>query len=309
MHWTKHRVSVRAPASSANLGPGFDCFGLALGLHDTIEMAVMPAGLQVEVRGEGADDLHRDERHLVVRAARAAFESLGRQPPGLRLKCHNAVPHGRGLGSSAAAIVAGVVAARTLVEYSEPGSGAALEGARALELATGLEGHPDNVAAALLGGCTLAWTEQAVPKAIRVAPVVSAVAMVPERAVSTAVARGLLPADVPHRVAAANSARAGLLAIALTSRPDLLHAATADQLHQNYREPAMPDSIALVRRLREAGHAAVISGAGPSVLVIGNAAVTGSPPGRDTTDVLAAHAPGWQTLGLMVDLDGARVIT
>lgn len=307
MSWTEDAVVVRAPGSSANLGPGFDCFGLALALHDEVELAVVPSGLHVEVAGECANEVPRDERHLVVRAVRAAFDVLGVHPPGLRLRCRNSVPHGRGLGSSAAAIVAGVVAARTLVERSEAGSGAALAGTGALALSAALEGHPDNVAAALLGGCTLAWHEPDGPQAVRIEPAVSVVVLVPGHPVSTEVARGLLPAEVSHRDAAANSARAGLLPIAMTSRPDLLRAATEDRLHQNYREPAMPESLALVRRLRKSGYAAVISGAGPSVLVLGAIGETGGRP-TGVADTLAAAAPGWLARSLAIDVDGARSV-
>ncbi|CAN5756673.1 homoserine kinase [soil metagenome] len=307
MRWTETPVAVRTPASSANLGPGFDSFGLALALHDDVEVAVTPAGLHVDVAGEGAHEVPRDEQHLVVRAARATFDALGKQPPGLRLRCRNRVPHGRGLGSSAAAIVAGVVAARALVENSEPGAGAGLDADAALLLAAELEGHPDNVAAALLGGCTLAWTEQAGARAIRLDPVVSAVVLVPARPLSTELARGLLPAQVPHRAAVANSARAALLTVAMTTRPDLLLAATEDLLHQDYREPAMPASLALVRRLRTAGRAAVVSGAGPAVLVLVAATAAGAPPAAGLVGELAGAAPGWQPQPLAVDMDGAAI--
>src|SRR5580698_5574162 len=152
MTWSKSPVLVRVPATSANLGPGFDALGLALGLHDEVEAVVTASGLGIEVSGEGAEDvLHAGEKHLVVRAMRVAFDDLSLpQPPGLALRCVNRIPHGRGLGSSAAAIVAGLVAARAL-------AGASTRPQDVLPLANVLEGHPDNVAPCLFGGLTIAW--------------------------------------------------------------------------------------------------------------------------------------------------------
>jgi len=266
-------VTVRPPATSANLGPGFDSFGLALELRDEVVVEVVDTpGLSVEVSGEGAGEVPLDEGHLLVRSLRAGFDALGGQPPGLRVRCLNRIPHGRGLGSSSAAICAGLVAAR---ELAEDGA-SVLDGAALLDLATRIEGHPDNVAPALHGGLTVAWTEQR-PHVLRLTPDpdVRAVALVPPTRLATAVARGLLPAEVPHRDAAANAGRAGLLTAALTipelthhHRAVLLHAATQDRLHQDYRAPAMPDSAALIRRLRADGFAAAVSGAGPTVLVL-----------------------------------------
>jgi len=258
-------VHVRVPATSANLGPGFDALGLALDLHDDLVARVVDEGLTIDVAGEG-EDLARDESHLVVRALRTGFEVLGGQPPGLELSCANRIPHGRGLGSSAAAIIAGLLLARALVL----GGDQALTDAAVLELADRLEGHPDNVAPALLGGLTVAWRDGAAVGALRlrcderVRPVV----LVPPFQASTETARGLLPATVAHADAAANAGRAALLVAALTTAPQHLYAATEDRLHQAYREPAMPASIALVTALRAADLAAVVSGAGPTVLVL-----------------------------------------
>jgi homoserine kinase len=300
-------VRVRVPATSANLGPGFDSLGLALGLYDEVMVRIADSGLRVDVAGEGADTVARDESHLVVRAMRAAFDRLGARPPGLELVCANRIPHARGLGSSAAAICAGIVAARALTV------GATLSDDDVLQLATRLEGHPDNVAACLLGGFTIAWLDQAgeisdvsaaAARALRVDPAqdLRAVAFVPDEGLSTEVARGLLPKLVPHADAARTAGRAALLTAALTrGRADLLLAATHDRLHQDYRAPAMPRTAELIAELRAAGHAAVVSGAGPTVLVL-------------TTEdqvqaVIAAGgkaAPaGWQALGLAVDGAGA----
>jgi len=293
-------VTVRAPATSANLGPGFDALGLALELCDEIEVTAEFGGLQqpvvVDVEGPGASGVPRDEGHLVVRAMRAAFAELGEQPSALRLTCRNALPHGRGLGSSAAAIVAGVAAA---AELAEPGK---LDRQNMLELAARLEGHPDNVAACLLGGLTVAWSNSAGTASATRADVhadVTPVVCIPPEAVSTETARGLLPATVSHQDAAINAARAALLVQALTRQPELLLVATEDRLHQAYREPAMPQTIALIERLRADGLAAVVSGAGPSVLVLGAAVDVGQ---------VRSHAPDWDVRALPVRRTGVAVL-
>jgi homoserine kinase len=293
---------VRVPATSANLGPGFDSYGLALDLYDDVVVRVAESGLAVDVAGEGADEVRRDKRNLVVRAVQTTFDVLGGQPRGLEVVCANHIPHGRGLGSSAAAIVAGVLAARELVL----GGAEKLPDDAMLRLAAQLEGHPDNVAACLLGGFTLAWQETdehgLLSRAVRldVHRDVSPVVFVPETKASTAKARKLLPDLVPHRDAAANAARAGLLVEALTRRPDLLLTATEDALHQRYRAPAMPRSAALVERLRAAGIPAVISGAGPTVLALTTRA--------QAADVAQFDARFFTASALQVDATGARVV-
>jgi homoserine kinase len=263
-------VRVSVPATSANLGPGFDALGLALSLRDELEAEVTASGVEVHVTGEGAEDVPRDETHLVVRAMHTAFDAMDARPPGVRLTCRNVIPHSRGLGSSSAAIVAGVALARALVR----GGQLLLDDATLLRLAADLEGHPDNVAPALLGGFVICGREAgewyAVPSAVD--PRVRAEVFVPPTPVATAVARGLLPELVPHADAAANSGRAALLVAALAGRPEHLLAATRDYLHQRQRQPAMPESLALVERLRAAGVPAVISGAGPTVLALVGAA-------------------------------------
>lgn len=312
-------VRVRVPATSANLGPGFDALGLALGLHDELEVrALGTAEVRVEVEGEGAGTVPDDETHLVVRALRAALDHVGAPQTGLHLVCRNRVPHGRGLGSSAAAVVAGVLAARGLV--AEPD---ALDDDVALALATRLEGHPDNAAPALLGGLTVAWVDDApagageggaavdgAVRAVRLAvhPDVAPVAIVPPGHLSTHAARGVLPAQVPHGDAAWQAGRSALLVEALGRRPDLLLAATGDRLHQDYRRGVMPASLALVDALRARGVAAVVSGAGPTVLALARRARDGA------TDADAAIAEafggvmaGWRVLPLPVDAAGASV--
>jgi homoserine kinase len=275
-------VTVRPPATSANLGPGFDAFGLALELRDEVTVEVTDGGLAIEVSGEGAESLPLDESHLIARSLRAAFGRLGVRPPGLRVRCVNRIPHGRGLGSSSAAICAGIMAARALVTDGE----LVLDAYGALDLANELEGHPDNVAPCLVGGFTTAWQQPDGVDVLRLDPAegVSAVLFVPSQPLSTRVARGLLPKDVPHADAAFNAGRSGLLALALTApgltperRRELLLAGTEDRLHQGYRSPAMRASAELIDRLRADGHPAVVSGAGPSVLAFG---VAGTPSPR-----------------------------
>jgi len=259
-------VTTRVPATSANLGPGFDSFGLALSRYDVVSASTAPNGLTIQVSGEGADTVVKNENHLVVKAMRATFDRLGGQPRGLVLNANNRIPHGRGLGSSAAAIVAGIQLARGLVVDGR----AALDDAAALAMAIDIEGHPDNVAACLLGGFTIAWTDHGVGRAVRREPaaVIKPVLFIPSGQSSTATARAALPREVPHADATFNLSRAALLTVALTDRPDLLLTATEDRLHQNYRAEGMPESSALLASLRAAGLAAVISGAGSSVLAL-----------------------------------------
>jgi homoserine kinase len=287
-------VRVRVPATSANLGPGFDALGLALGLYDDVVVQITDSGLQVDVAGEGAETVKRDKRNLVVVALHAAFEAMGGRPRGLHVVCANRIPHSRGLGSSAAAIVAGITAARSLVV----GGAERLDDEAALRLAARLEGHPDNVAACLLGGLTVAWSDDSGARAVRLEPAaqIDPVVYVAATTASTAKVRALLPAEVPHPDAAANAGRAALLVTALTTRPDLLLTATEDRLHQSYRAPAMPRTASFITKLRGAGLPAVVSGAGPTVLLFGDA---GEPP---------AAPRGFELLRLPVDRDGARVL-
>jgi homoserine kinase len=290
-------VTVTVPATSANLGPGFDALGLALSLRDEVRVRVEPPGapaVTVHVDGEGADSVPRDATHLVARALRAAYDRLGVDPPPVSLRCTNRIPHGRGLGSSAAATVAGVLAAYALTGAAEPDGDA-------LAVASEIEGHPDNAAACLLGGLTVAWTEGSGVHAARLDPVpgLRATVFVPATELSTATARGLLPPTVPHADAAHSAGRAALLVAALTQRPELLLPATEDRLHQVYRAGAMPGTAALVAELRAQGVAAVVSGAGPSVLAL-------AAEDRAVPPVPAAR--GWAALDLEVSARGADVV-
>lgn len=295
-------IHVRVPATSANLGPGFDAIALALSWYDDVVARVADEGLLVDVAGEG-EDLARDEKHLVVRAMRATFDRLGGQPHGLELACANRIPHGRGLGSSAAAIVAGVTLARALVV----GADERMSGPAVLALAAELEGHPDNVAACLLGGVTVSWTDgvgaASAAKAVRhdPDPAVRPVVFVPSATSSTKRTRRLLPEQVPHADAAFSAGRAALLLSALTGHTETLFAATEDRLHQQYRVPAMPKSAELMTRLRSAGLPAVISGAGPAVLVLA----------RDEGEVAAALAAAparWLAQEVATDPHGAQIL-
>ncbi|MHA6627702.1 homoserine kinase [Pseudonocardia sichuanensis] len=291
-------VRVRVPASSANLGPGFDALGLALGLHDEIEVSVAADGVAVDVEGEGAGRVPCDEAHLVVKAMRTAWNIVGDAPSGLRLRCRNAIPHSRGLGSSAAAAVAGAVAAVVLA-----GRDVELERDTVLQVAAGMEGHADNAAASLLGGFVVAWetagntAERFHAVRLEAHPGIRPVALVAGTESLTSTTRGLLPDRVPLVDAAFTGSRTALAVLAFTQRPDLLLPATEDRLHQGYRRPAYPASADLVDALRERGVAAAISGAGPTVL-----ALTG-----DGTLPADVALDGFTVLPLPVDAAGVRV--
>ncbi|GAB3805870.1 homoserine kinase [Humibacter antri] len=295
-------VRVKVPATSANLGPGFDTLGLALALYDDLTVTVRAEpGAHVTVHGVGEGEVPTDESNLVVRSIAHAFASAGIRMPGLELVAHNAIPHGRGLGSSGAAIVAGIVAAKGLLDgLAEFGPD------RLLALATDLEGHPDNVAPALFGGLTIAWMSQGGPshKKLIVHRGVSPLVFVPEHVMSTALARSLQPVSVPHEDAVFNVSRSALLVAALVQSPELLLAATEDKLHQNYRATAMPETHRLISELRTAGFPAVVSGAGPSILVL-----CSDPAQRLAAAQLVADRAEtrWQPLMLAVDFLGATV--
>jgi homoserine kinase len=286
-------ATVEVPATSANLGPGFDCFGLALDWYERVHLEVTEAGYSIDVSGEGADAIPRDESHLIIRSALVGLADLGLDAPGLALRCRNTIPHGRGLGSSSAAIVAGLTAAAALAERHG-------DQRWLLAHANAIEGHPDNVAAAIHGGFVIAYEANGIQVARSdVSHDVKVAVFIPEAAVATQAARRLLPDVVPHVDAAANSGRAALLVHALARDPERLLDATHDWLHQGYREPAMPRSYELMTTLRSKGYAAMISGAGPSVLVLG----------RDRhIDELGKHpARGFQTRLLDIG-HGARAI-
>lgn len=298
----RRSAAVRVPATSANLGPGFDAMGLALRLHDDLEVEAVAGGLEIEVTGEGAQDVPRTEDHLVVRALRIGLDHAGAPQVGVRLRARNRIPHGRGLGSSAAAAVAGLLLARGLLADPE-----ALDERTVLELATAIEGHPDNAAPALLGGVTLSWMQHELPRTVRLQVAEGALAptvLMPTATLSTAKARSLLPAEVPHADAAFTAGRAALLVHALAADPSLLLAATEDRLHQEHRAPGMPQSVELVRVLRAEGYPAVISGAGPTVLVLAGDHDRLVPLVRRVVD----RPQDWRLARVAVDAAGARAV-
>ncbi|MDR0366619.1 MAG: homoserine kinase, partial [Bifidobacteriaceae bacterium] len=294
MRFAADRVQVRVPATSANLGPGFDALGLALDIWDEVTVHAYAGPTIVRVKGEGEGQLPLDESHLVARATVHALEMVGAPPVGLELDCVNEIPQGKGLGSSAAAVAAGALIARALI--ANP---AALNAGRVFQMTAGFEGHPDNAAPAVFGGATVAWTSEkgSTPKAARltVDPSVQVVMLLPDAAIATSVARAALPTRVPHTDAAFNAGRSALLVHALTTDPSLLFDATADRIHQPYRAEVMPKTAELVAELRAAGLAAVISGAGPAILVL-------------TTDPSEVPEPsGWRWRRVPIATSGGTV--
>jgi homoserine kinase len=265
------RATAVVAASSANLGPGFDSLGLAVGLYDEIVVETTESGLTVEVEGEGAGQVALDSTHLVVRAIEHGLQTTGVTAPGLKVRCRNDIPHSRGLGSSASAVVGGLAAMNGLVAQTDF---ATLTKSEMIQLASEFEGHPDNASAAVLGGAVVSWTEHegvlpryaAVP--LRLHPDIHLFPAIPEQRSSTAETRVLLPDRVSHTDARFNVSRAALLVVALTERPDLLMEATEDVLHQPQRAAAMPASAEYLRILRRCGVAAVLSGAGPAVIAL-----------------------------------------
>ena len=298
-------VQVQVPATTANLGPGFDSLGLALALHDRYIAQVLDEQIiDIDISGEGADDLPRNEKNLVIKSMYKGFEFLGGKPRGIALRALNVIPHSRGLGSSASAIVGGLSLARALVL----GGSERMSDDDMLNLASAIEGHPDNVAAAIFGAATGAWKEVqhgqdvALSVQLEVDPRISVMAFVPSTSVATSKARKMLPELIAHSDAVRNSANTALLVHALQHRPDLLHTATADFLHQSYRAEAMPTSFALLTKLRKAGVAAFISGAGPTVLVLH----TGG--SAEVEELTRAGGEKFSAMALGVSRSGASLI-
>lgn len=295
-------VHVQVPATSANLGPGFDSLGLALNLVDDVEAWAMAGVTEIDIDGYGSDSLPRDDTHLIVRTVQYALDQAGAPHVGLRLKCHNRIPHGRGLGSSAAAIVAGLLIAKGMIDQPD-----FFDNDTLVDMGGRLEGHADNIAPAVLGGMTIAWSHSDDIlngpdfKAVKVPQIMldHVTVCIPHSELLTTTARSVLPEKVPHIDAAANSARTALLVYALEHDESLLMDATKDYLHQSYRFDAMPDSVRLVERLRVRGVPAVISGAGPTILIFGNLDYA-------TTTDMKDH--GWDVRPLHVHHDGANII-
>ncbi|MGQ7310372.1 homoserine kinase [Microbacterium arabinogalactanolyticum] len=295
-------VIVTVPATSANLGPGFDTLGLALSIYDTLTASSFDDDrLEIEVEGSGAAEIPTDASNLVVRTIAHVYADAGRRMPGLRIHAVNGVPHGRGLGSSGAAVTAGILIAKGLLAGDVD-----LDDEALLRLATELEGHPDNVAPALFGGLTIAWMGERGPqhKKLLVHRGVAPLVFVPGFTMSTSLARSLQPPHVPREDAVFNVSRSALLVAALTQSPELMLDATADRLHQDYRGAAMPETLRLVQALRAEGFAAVVSGAGPSVLVLADG------PGTRQRAVQVADAvtdTPWDAHMLAVDVRGGTV--
>jgi homoserine kinase len=263
--------SAVVSASSANLGPGFDSIGLALNLSDEIVVETTDSGLVVHVEGEGADQVSFGPDHLVVRAVTRGLQAMGVSAAGLAVRCRNAIPHSRGLGSSAAAVVGGLAAVNGLAAQVDS---MPLSENQLIQLASEFEGHPDNAGAAVLGGAVVSWIDRSGGEPVysaaplRLHPEIQLFLAIPQEPSSTAETRVLLPAQVSHEDARFNVSRAGLLVLALTERPDLLMAATEDVLHQPQRAPAMPTSAEYLRLLRRHNVAATLSGAGPTVIAL-----------------------------------------
>jgi homoserine kinase len=300
-------VAVEVPATSANLGPGFDSLGLAVTLYDSVLVRTTDTGTTtVKVTGEGESSLPRDETHLVAATILGTLERAGYASPGLEIETRNIIPHGRGLGSSAAAIVSSVLAANALLPDS-----ARMDARAVLQLCSTLEGHPDNVAPALLGSLAVSWeTGRAYQSTvIPVHPDIVPVVAIPASELSTEAARALLPASVPHNSASANAGRAALLVHALKSAPEFLLDGTRDLLHQDYRAQAMLNSASLMRALRAEGFAAVISGAGPTVMTLAVGEEQAAAVISAVERIVGSTDDGidWRVLRLNVDTEGAKV--
>jgi homoserine kinase len=292
-------IHVRAPATSANLGPAFDAAGVALDWWDRLEVRPAPVDA-IQVSGEQAELLPTGRENLVAVAMRRLAEAAGVRLPPLHLSVVKGFPLGRGFGSSAAAVVMGLVAARRLVAPDLPA-------AELLALAGELEGHPDNATPCLHGGATLAWVEHGRPRwrSVPVHPDLVALALVAPAPMATSEARRLLPERVPFATAAHTGGRSALLPLALAGDAELLLPATEDRLHQPERLAHTPEAAKLLERLREAGHAAFLSGAGPSLLVLcPRPAAAGVM--ADAAEALAATgADGWQARPLELARHGA----
>jgi homoserine kinase len=293
------KLKVTVPATSANLGPGFDSLGMALAFYDEYEVETVSTGLEISIEGEGANSAAKDENNLIFKSIKLVFDSVGEKLPGIRLTCRNSIPHGRGMGSSGAAVAGGVMLAAGLL------SSKSFTEQQLLEFATKMEGHPDNVAPALFGGLTIAWVDEAGPhhKKLTVHRGISPLVLVAPNEMSTKLARSLQPESVPHTDAVFNVSRSALLVAALTQSPELMMSATEDRLHQNYRASAMPETSRLISSLREKGHPAVVSGAGPSVLVL-----EGDPQNRlEAIQFVKEQFSDWRALALAVDFKGASL--
>jgi len=285
------KITIRVPASTANLGSGFDVLGLALGLYNTIEMETTSRGVELTVEGEGAERLQEEgKRSLVVRAAEAAFAHLGVTPPGLKVHLRNEIPLKRGLGSSGTACLGGIIGAAEL-------TGRPLSPQEILRLALPLEGHPDNITPSLVGGLTASCLSEGEVRYVKIPlpEAISIVAVIPERQLSTAEARRVLPRQVPFADAVHNVSRVALLVGAMVAGDlSLLDEATRDRLHQPYRAKLLPGMEEVLEVARRGGAlGAFLSGAGSTVVALVN-------QGAET--VGAEMAEAWARIGLRAEV-------
>jgi len=295
-------VKVSIPATTANLSPGFDTLGMALEFFNTVEMEERAAGLTIEIQGEGEDYLPRDERNIVYRSARELFNLAGYEPKGLWINLVNRIPVARGLGSSSAAIVGGLLAANEL-------SGSRLDEAAILDLAIRIEGHPDNVTPAYLGGMTVSCMTGSRANYIKTAfpPELRTVVAVPEFQLSTEEARRILPQEVSLKDAVYNVSRSSLLVAAvLTGQFDLLGVAMDDKLHQPYRARLIPGLEKVFAAGKQAGaKAVVISGSGPSIIAFATGDL--EPIGRAMVEAFAQNGIKCRVITADICTEGAFV--
>jgi homoserine kinase len=285
-------VKVRVPATVANLGPGFDALGVAIKMHLEVELEPRRDSVEVMVEGEGSDTLPTDETNLVIRAMNSFFDHVGRRPPGFAVRVKNPIPLGSGLGSSAAAVVGGLTAARAITGWQ-------VHQSEMVQLATGIEGHPDNVLPALLGGLVVCYRDSIEHdlRYFRIEPNERLVPMlaVPSRGFSTAQARRALPEDVSFSDAQYTASRAALLVAAISSGAgsEVLADAMTDRLHEPHRFELMPESAAVHAELRDAGLAVSLAGAGPSLLVV-CARPEAATRAEQVRRICRARAAGWR---------------
>ena len=303
MTFVSGAVRILVPASSANLGPGFDSMGLALAVHDELTaMVTNDEGIKIDVEGEGAGAVSTDETNLVVQAINRGFSAMNAVPPGFILKCRNAIPHGRGLGSSASAVIGGLAMARSLVEGGED----LMSNRQILNMALQFENHPDNLSAALYGGFNVSWLETsneagAVQPSVHedVVPIV----LIPPHELATSKARGVLPQQVDRSAACHNLSRTGLLVYAISQDPGLLWEATSDRLHQDARAQMYPETTKIISALRERKMAAMTSGAGPAVLLLINRNHV-----SELEVALSVVPQDWTRIAVPVDFEGVRAV-
>ncbi|MEZ5085543.1 MAG: homoserine kinase [Tessaracoccus sp.] len=291
------QLRVRVPATTANLGAGFDCIGAAFDWYDELTLEITDDDrTEVFVTGEGAGQVPLDERHLVVASILRGLEEWGATRPGMVLRAHNTIPHSRGLGSSASAIVAGLALAWGVARPGEE-----LNLPELVRLSSDIEGHPDNAGAAVFGGAILAWPDRNGVRLVEldVHPSLSAMVWVPDFECSTDDARAVLPQTVSRTDAVNQAIAAAALPLALTRRPDLLLDATGDLLHQRYRADLMQPSYDLMVRLRALGVPAAISGAGPTVIAVGDE--------RALTEAMGCPAEGFLRRRLAFG-DGVKLV-